>query len=175
MKITKTLFLILFGFITNAQTQTPNFIHIIVDDVGYDDIACFGAKDIKTPHLDKLASEGMKLTNFLAPHASCTPTRGAILTGRYASRFNKNKGLNILFPDSDKGLDPILEISMPRLLRQKGYVSAIYGKWHLGDNPKYLPPVHGFDDYYGIPYPNDHSPQRPGNTGALGHPPIKLY
>jgi arylsulfatase A len=174
MKIIKTLLFILFGFISNAQTQLPNIIHIIVDDVGYDDVGCFGAKDVQTPHLDKLASEGMKLTNFLAPHPSCTPTRGAILTGRFAPRFNKNTGLGILFPDSDKGLDPAFEIALPKLLHQKGYVNAIYGKWHLGDNPKYLPPVHGFDEYFGIPYPNDHSPQRSGNTGSLGHPPIKL-
>ncbi|MFV0541952.1 MAG: sulfatase [Aestuariibaculum sp.] len=157
---------IAFGFSNTAQNQKkPNIIHIIADDVGYDDLSCFGSKDIYTPNLDKMASEGMKFTSFYAPHGTCTPSRAATLTGRYAPRVNKGKGLYVLFPHSKHGLEDELEVSITELLKEQGYTTGLYGKWHLGHLPQYLPYVHGFDQFLGIPYPNDHGPERIGNSG----------
>ncbi len=167
----KTIFFLailvtLFSPFINAQEKTrPNIIHIIADDVGYDDLGCFGSKDINTPNLDKLASEGMKFTNFYTPHGTCTPSRASALTGRYASRVNNGTGLYVLFPHSTNGLEDELEVSVTELLKEQGYTTGLYGKWHLGHLPQYLPCVHGFDEFLGIPYPNDHGPERIGNSG----------
>jgi len=146
----------------------PNIVHIIADDVGYDDLSCYGATDIKTPNLDRLAATGMTFTDFYAPHPTCTPSRAAILTGRYASRMNDGKGLSILWPGTEDGLDPEKEICLAKILKEQGYATALVGKWHLGDLPEYLPLKHGFDEYFGIPHPNDHGPERDGNTGSKG-------
>lgn len=159
------------GF-TQTQTQEkvevikPNIIHIVMDDVGYDDLGCFGAKDIKTPNIDALAQNGMKLTDFYAPHGTSTPSRAALLTGRYAPRVNKGTGLYVLFPHSNTGLEDEDEVCIAEILKENGYVTGLYGKWHLGHLPQYLPVVHGFDSFLGIPYPNDHGPERLGGTGV---------
>ncbi len=145
--------------------QKPNIIHILADDVGYDDLSCFGSKDIKTPNLDGLAAKGMKFTSFYAPHGTCTPSRAALLTGRYAPRVNNGTGLFVLFPHSNTGLEDELEVTLTELLKTQGYITGLYGKWHLGHLPQYLPCVHGFDEFLGIPYPNDHGPERIGNSG----------
>ena len=152
----------------------PNIIHILADDVGYDDIGCFGSKDIKTPNIDRMAAGGMMFTDFYAPHGTCTPTRAAILTGRYAPRVNNGSGLPVLFPDSEIGLDTELEITITELLKEQGYATALIGKWHLGHLPEFLPGEHGFDYFLGIPYPNDHGPERLANTGSRSFPPIPL-
>lgn len=152
----------------------PNIIHILADDVGYDDLSCFGARDISTPNIDRLAAGGMRFTDFYAPHGTCTPSRAAILTGRYAPLVNNGTGLPVLFPDSEIGLDSGLEVTITELLQEQGYATALIGKWHLGHLPQYLPPEHGFDYYFGIPYPNDHGPERLANTGSRGFPPITL-
>ena len=169
MKIRILLLIIIFpGVLFQARAQEyqkPNIIHIIADDVGYDDLGCFGAKDIKTPNLDKMASEGMKFTDFYTPHGTCTPSRASVLTGRYACRVNNNTGLYVLFPHSTTGLEDELEVSITELLKEQGYTTGLYGKWHLGHLPQYLPCVHGFDEFLGIPYPNDHGPERIGNSG----------
>ncbi|MFV0591992.1 MAG: sulfatase [Draconibacterium sp.] len=161
------IFLLIAGsFSAIAQeNKKPNIIHIIADDVGYDDLSCFGSKDINTPNLDKLATEGMKFTNFYTPHGTCTPSRASVLTGRYASRVNNGTGLYVLFPHSKNGLEDELEVSITELLKEQGYTTGLYGKWHLGHLPQYLPCVHGFDEFLGIPYPNDHGPERIGNSG----------
>ena len=149
-----------------AQNITkPNIIHILADDVGFDDLSCFGSKDINTPHLDALAGKGMKFTSFYAPHGTCTPSRAALLTGRYAPRVNNGTGLFVLFPHSRTGLEDELEVTITELLKEQGYTTGLYGKWHLGHLPQYLPCVHGFDEFLGIPYPNDHGPERIGNSG----------
>ena len=157
---------LLSGFSLHAQKkQKPNILHILVDDVGYDDLSCFGSKDIKTPNIDALADNGMKFTSYYAPHGTSTPSRAALLTGRYAPRVNNGTGLAVLFPHSDSGLEDELEVTITELLKEQGYTTGLYGKWHLGHLPQYLPCVHGFDEFLGIPYPNDHGPERIGNSG----------
>ena len=162
----------------NTPTSAPNIIHILVDDVGYDDISCFGSKDIKTPNLDLLASKGMRFTDFYAPHGTSTPSRATLLTGRYAPRVNNGTGLYVLFPSSTTGLDPKQEVTITQLLKTKGYSTALFGKWHLGHLPQYLPTEFGIDKFVGIPYPNDHGPERLGGTGirpsGVIDPPIPL-
>ncbi len=145
--------------------KKPNIIHILADDVAFDDLSCFGSKDISTPNLDALAENGMKFTNFYAPHGTCTPSRAALLTGRYAPRVNEGEGLYVLFPHSENGLEDEMEVTITELLKKQGYKTGLYGKWHLGHLPQYLPCVHGFDEFLGIPYPNDHGPERIGNSG----------
>ena len=169
------------GAQTNTQVspQTsigarPNIIHIIIDDIGYDDFSSYGSLYYKTPHIDALAKEGTRLTNFYAPHGTCTPTRAAIMTGRYSPRINDRTGLGVLFPSNTNGLDSSKEITFTKQLQKVGYATALVGKWHLGHLPQFLPLAHGFDSYVGIPYPNDHGPERLGNTGSRGYPPIPL-
>jgi len=153
-------------------TRPPNIVHIVGDDVGYDDIGCFGAPKIKTPNLDKLAARGARFTSFYAPSPTCTPTRAALMTGCYAERVGVNR---VLFPNDNIGLHPD-EVTIAELLKTKGYATACVGKWHLGHLPPHLPTKHGFDLYFGIPYPNDHSPEREklGNMNKEDIPPIPL-
>ncbi|MGL5682618.1 MAG: sulfatase family protein [Marinifilaceae bacterium] len=161
-----TLSLVATSAALNAQqAKVPNIIHIVMDDVGYDDLGCFGCTDIPTPNIDALAAQGMKFTDFYAPHGTSTPSRAALLTGRYAPRVNKGEGLYVLFPHSTTGLEDEDEVCIAELLKEQGYMTALYGKWHLGHLPQYLPYVHGFDEFLGIPYPNDHGPERLGGTG----------
>lgn len=159
---------ILSGGNVSAQdkTQRPNIIHILMDDVGYDDLSCFGSRDIKTPNIDALAEKGMKFTDFYAPHGTSTPSRAALLTGRYAPRVNNGTGLSVLFPHTPNGLEDEEEVCITELLKKQGYKTGLFGKWHLGHLPQYLPAVHGFDEFVGIPYPNDHGPERLGGTGV---------
>jgi len=176
------IFFIVIVSILNINSQSitekikihqPNIIHIIADDVAWDDLSCYGSKDINTPNLDRLAEMGMKFTDFYAPHGTCTPSRAAILTGRYAPRINDGEGLPVLFPDSKEGISQD-EILVTEILKDQGYQTALIGKWHLGYQPEFLPPNHGFDYFLGIPYPNDHGPERLGNMGTRNFPPIPL-
>ena len=158
-------YLVCNSLFANEPMKKPNIIHILADDVGYDDLSCFGSKDIETPNLDGLAKDGAKYTNFYAPHGTCTPSRGALLTGRYAPRLNNGEGMAVLFPHTYSGLEDELETTITELLKEKSYKTGLYGKWHLGHLPQYLPCVHGFDEFLGIPYPNDHGPERLGGSG----------
>ncbi len=136
-----------------SENPLPNFIVIFTDDQGYQDVGCFGSPDIATPHLDRMAAEGMRLTDFYVAAPVCTPSRAALLTGKYPKRLGMAKG--VLFPHSgDRGLPPD-EITIADHLKQKNYATACIGKWHLGHLDKYLPTAQGFDTYYGIPYSND--------------------
>ncbi len=168
-----------FPQIIQAQNNArPNIIHILVDDVGYDDLGCYGSRDLKTPNIDALAANGMRFTDFYAPHGTSTPSRATLMTGRYAPRVNNGKGLSVLFPHTEEGLERDLEITVTDLLKGEGYTTALYGKWHLGHMPEYLPANFGIDHYLGIPYPNDHGPERLGGTGirpsGIIDPPVPL-
>jgi len=146
-----------------SAKRAPNIILIYTDDLGYNDLGCYQSKSIKTPHIDQLARDGVKLTDFYATSASCTPSRAALMTGSYPRRVGMN---NVLMPESkDKhtgavlGLNPD-ELTLAEVVQRKGYATACIGKWHLGDDPKFMPNNHGFDYYFGIPYSNDMIPPR---------------
>lgn len=162
---------LLTGSLALAAARPPNIIHIIGDDVAYDDLSCYGAKKINTPNLDALAAQGVRFTSFYASSALCTPTRAALMTGCYPQRVGLPA---VLYPNDTAGLHPD-EVTIAELLRGKGYATACIGKWHLGHHPQHLPTNHGFDYFYGIPYPNDHGPERVWKGGApRGYPPIPL-
>lgn len=137
----------------------PNFIIIFADDLGYGDLGCYGHPTIKTPNLDKMAQEGMKLTQFYVAASLCTPSRAGLLTGKLPIRNGMCGRRGVLFPDSGGGL-PATEMTIARALQTKNYATACIGKWHLGHLPQYLPTNHGFDYYFGIPYSNDMSPEQ---------------
>ncbi|MEK9741123.1 MAG: hypothetical protein RLZZ248_750 [Bacteroidota bacterium] len=136
-------------------TSLYNFVVIFADDLGYGDLGVFGHPTIHTPHLDQMAQEGQKWTQFYVGASVCTPSRAALLTGRLAVRSGMtSKNNRVLFPDSHHGL-PQTEITLAEQLKNAGYVSGIIGKWHLGHKKEYLPTQHGFESYFGIPYSND--------------------
>ena len=157
--------------ISCSKEIPPNVIFILTDDQGYGDLGIYGASDIKTPNLDKLAREGAFFTSYYATQPVCSASRASILTGCYADRIGVH---NAYSPGSKVGLNPY-ETTIAELLRKKGYSTAIYGKWHLGDAPKFLPRNHGFDDYFGILYSNDMWPKHPQQGTVFNFPDIKLY
>ena len=139
----------------SKNTSKPNFIVIYADDLGYGDLGIFGHPTIKTPHLDKMAYEGQKWTNFYVAAPVCTPSRAGLLTGRLPIRSGMcSDKRRVLFPDSNGGL-PQSEITIAKALKENGYKTAAVGKWHLGHKSPHLPTDHGFDSYFGIPYSND--------------------
>ena len=133
------------------QSQLPNIVFIFADDLGYGDLGCFGATDIATPNIDRIAAEGIKFTSFLSASPVCSPSRAGLLTGRMPQRMGINQ---VFFPESFTGMDPE-EITIAEILKDKGYRTAVVGKWHLGHMEKFLPLNQGFDEYFGIPYSND--------------------
>jgi arylsulfatase A-like enzyme len=132
----------------------PNFVVVFADDMGYGDLGAFGHPVFRTPNLDQLAAEGQKWTQFYVAASVCTPSRAALLTGRYPIRSGMAGPRRVLFPDSGGGL-PTSEITIAEALSGAGYVSGAFGKWHLGHLPRYLPTRQGFATYWGIPYSND--------------------
>lgn len=143
--------------VANKNDPPPNFIIIFCDDLGYGDIGCFGSKKHRTPSIDRMAKEGMRFTSFYVTSGVCTPSRSSLMTGCYPRRVNMHddgRGKWVLFPASHKGLHPD-EITIAEVLKERGYATAIVGKWHLGDQPDFLPTQQGFDSYFGIPYSND--------------------
>ncbi len=133
----------------------PNVVILFCDDLGYGDLGCYGHPTIRTPNLDRMASEGMKFTSFYAAACVCTPSRAALLTGRLPIRTGMTSDTRrVLFPDSAGGL-PASEITLAEALKAKGYATACVGKWHLGHRPEFLPTKQGFDSYFGVPYSND--------------------
>ena len=156
-KISSALLLAFFLFSCGKEKEVskdpalPNIIFIFADDLGYGDLACFGATDIATPNIDRIAAEGIKFTSFLSASPVCSPSRAGLLTGRMPQRMGIN---SVFFPESLTGMDPE-EITIAEILKSKGYRTGIVGKWHLGHMEKYLPLNQGFDEYFGIPYSND--------------------
>ena len=142
---------------TPPDPPPPNFIIIYCDDLGYGDIGPFGSTKHKTPNLDRMAAEGRKLTSFYVTSGVCSPSRSSLMTSSYPRRvgIHKNpKGKSVLYPADSRGLHPD-EITIAEVLKQRGYATGIVGKWHLGDQPEFLPTRQGFDFYFGIPYSND--------------------
>jgi len=128
--------------------QRPNVVLIVTDDVGYGDFGSYGARDIRTPNIDRLAREGVRLTDFYAA-PQCTPTRASLITGRYQQRVALERALGTVGPSLEQGLLPTGR-SLPRLLKNNGYATALIGKWHLGFKPEFGPNAHGFDYFYGF-------------------------
>jgi arylsulfatase A-like enzyme len=139
-----------------AQTS-PNVVIVFADDLAYADIGCFGAQGYQTPHIDRLAKEGRRFTDFYVTQAVCSASRAGLLTGCYPNRIGINGALG---PASQIGIHAD-ETTIAETLKTKGYATAIYGKWHLGHLPEFLPQRHGFDDYFGLPYSNDMWPHHP--------------
>jgi len=144
-----------------APQKHPNIILFFVDNLGHGDLGCTGSQQHRTPHIDRLAEEGLKLNSFYSASGVCTPSRAALLTGCYPRRVNMHEsetGSAVLRPVSSKGLHPD-ERTIAEVLKSVGYTTGIFGKWHLGDQPSFLPTRHGFDEYLGIPYSDDMTPR----------------
>lgn len=163
--------LALLGFFSNnllwSAEKPPNIVVIFADDLGYADLGCFGSTKIRTPNIDSLARDGIKLTNFHVPQAVCSASRAALLSGCYPNRVGI---LGALGPNSKNGIKDV-ENLLPEYLKKVGYSTAIFGKWHLGDSAQYSPLRHGFDTYFGLPYSNDMWPNHPT---AKNFPPLPL-
>ncbi len=148
--------------------RPPNVVLILVDDLGYGDLGCFGAKDIRTPQLDRLAAQGTRFTDFYVAQAVCTASRAALLTGCYPNRVGMQGALN---HTSRFGLNPS-EWTLPKMFKDRGYATACFGKWHLGTVPELSATRQGFDEFFGLPYSNDNSKYHP--TLAAEMPPLPL-
>lgn len=143
-----------------GEDRRPNFLIILTDDLGYGDLGCYGARDIATPHIDRMAKEGTQFSSFYVCPV-CSPTRASLLTGCLARRVGIN---GVLFPRNNHGLNPE-EQTLPELLKKQGYATALVGKWHLGNEDMFQPLKHGFDTWYGTPASNS----------QFYHPTIKQY
>jgi arylsulfatase A len=142
-----------------SAAETPNFVIIFADDLGYGDVGCYGAQGYKTPEIDRMAQEGMRFSDFSVSDSICTPSRAGLLTGRYAQRWGYKN--SVYFPWSNEGM-PQSEVTIAEVLKAADYQTAMIGKWHLGHKSTYLPTHQGFDTYFGIPYSNDMT--QDGNT-----------
>jgi arylsulfatase len=162
------LVIVLFSCDTN---RPPNVIFILTDDQGYGDLGIYGANDISTPNLDKLAIEGAYFTSYYATQPVCSASRASILTGCYSDRIGI---FNAFGPDSKLGINPD-ESTLAEILKREGYATAIYGKWHLGSAPEFNPIRHGFDEFFGILYSNDMWPKHPQQGTIFNFPDIELY
>ncbi len=149
----------------------PNVVLIFTDDQGYRDVGVFGAPDIMTPHLDRMAAQGVRLSSYYAAQAICSASRAALLTGCYPNRIGIH---NAFMPNSPVGLNPA-ETTLAEMLKARGYATAIFGKWHLGDHPGFMPLKQGFDEYFGIPYSNDMWPLHPQQGTVFNFGPLPLY
>jgi uncharacterized sulfatase len=141
--------------LADKERDLPNVIVILTDDLGYGDLGSYGSVTIRTPNLDRMADEGVRLTNAYSSSSNCTPSRAGLLTGRYPVRTGMAH--QVLFIEDTHGL-PLEELTIAEMLKPMGYQTAIIGKWHLGHTPAYWPTNHGFDYYYGLPYSNNLSP-----------------
>jgi arylsulfatase A-like enzyme len=149
-----------------AAERPPNIVIILADDLGYGDVGCYAKTKIKTPHIDALATAGTRFTNFYVSQPVCTASRASLLTGCYANRVSMAGALN---HQSKVGIHPDEKL-LSELLKAKGYATACYGKWHLGDRAPFLPTKRGFDDFAGLPYSNDNGPLHPTMPGLPALP-----
>jgi arylsulfatase A-like enzyme len=159
------------GQTAQSAAALPNFVIVYADDLGYGDLGCFGAVGIRTPNLDRMAQEGRRFTSFCVAQGVCSASRTALLTGCYPNRVGI---LGALGPKSRIGISDH-EWTLAQVLKQRGYHTAIFGKWHLGYQRQFLPTHHGFDEYLGLPYSNDMGP-RPGQSAndPRANPPLPL-
>jgi arylsulfatase A-like enzyme len=135
----------------NPYTEKPNVIIIFIDDEGYGDVGVYGATGFETPHLDQMASTGMRFTNFYSAQPVCSASRAGLLTGCYPNRIGFS---GALFPHHEIGINPE-EFTIAEMFKEQGYATACFGKWHLGWQKEFLPLQHGFDEFTGVPYSND--------------------
>ena len=156
-----------------AAARLPNIIVILADDLGYGDLGCYGHPSIRTPNLDRMATEGMRFTDFYVAACVCTPSRAGLLTGRLPIRTGMagDEKRRVIFGNSTGGLPPE-EITIARALKSKDYATGCVGKWHLGHLPPFLPTAHGFDSYLGLLWSNDMepNPRLPKNASMDLHP-----
>jgi arylsulfatase A-like enzyme len=159
-----TALIALFAILTSltaasaAAPRSPNIIIIYADDLGYGDLGCYGHPTIRTPHIDRMAAEGVRFTQFYSAAEVCTPSRAALMTGRLPVRNGMaSSKRRVLFGNSKGGI-PAEEVTLAEALRGQGYHTCCVGKWHLGHLPQYLPTRNGFDRYFGLPYSNDMKP-----------------
>lgn len=158
----------LLATVVGAAEPPPNVVLVFADDLGYADVGVFGAQGFHTPHIDRLATEGVRFTDFYVAQAVCTASRAALLTGSYPQRV----GLTGAVDHRARHGIAASETTLAEVLKAGGYATAIYGKWHLGHLPIFLPTHHGFDDYYGLPYSNDMWPFHPERPDY--YPPLPL-
>ncbi len=156
------------GSSSQAAQRSPNIVILFADDLGYADIGSFGAKGYKTPNLDRMAAEGVRLTNFYVAQAVCSASRTALLTGCYPNRVGIQGALD---HRANHGINAN-EMTIAEVVKTRGYATAIYGKWHLGHHPQFLPTRHGFDEYFGLPYSNDMWPNHPERPGSYPDLPL---
>lgn len=166
-----------------SEKKSPNFILIFTDDQGYADLSCFGGEHVFTPNIDKMAEEGARLTSFYVAAPVCTPSRAALMTGCYPRRVSMEppSSLNVgpsgrpfavcLAADGN-GLNPD-EVTIAEIAQSVGYRTGMFGKWHLGDQPKFLPTQQGFEEYFGLPYSHDISPKH-ARQKYFKFPPLPL-
>ncbi len=173
MKRLTILFGLLCLFAFQANAAKPNFIVIFTDDQGYGDLSCFGGTHVSTPRIDQMAKEGARLTSFYVAAPVCTPSRAALMTGCYPKRIDMATGsdFGVLLAGDSKGLNPD-EVTIAEVLKGAGYKTGMFGKWHLGDQPEFLPTKQGFDEFYGIPYSHDIHPFHPQKKWNF--PPLPL-
>lgn len=156
-----------------VAAERPNVVIIFADDLGYGDLGCYGSPTIRTPHLDRMATEGLRFTDFYSASEVCTPSRAALLTGRYPIRSGMCGNRRVLFPNSKGGLPPN-EVTIAEALRDNGYATAHIGKWHLGIHEGSRPLDQGFESSFGLPYSNDMDGRAdlPRGSSGLPNPPL---
>ncbi|WP_308992399.1 sulfatase [Mariniflexile litorale] len=153
------------------KDDKPNVIIILTDDQGYEDLGCYGSPNIETPHLDKMAKNGIRLTDYYTAQPICSASRAALLTGCYPNRV----GVHGAYPPNSKIGLSLSEITIAEMLKAAGYHTGIFGKWHLGDHSMFMPNNQGFDEYFGIPYSNDMWPFHPDQGAGSNYGPLPLY
>jgi arylsulfatase A len=168
----RVFILLLTGFALSRAARAerpPNVILIVADDLGYADVGVYGAKGFTTPNLDLLAREGMRFTDFHVAQAVCSASRAAIMTGCYPNRIGIEGAME---PWYKFGINKN-ELTLPQMMKKKGYATGMVGKWHLGTPTEFLPTHRGFDEWFGLPYSNDQWPLHPEKPGKF--PPLPLY